>query len=68
MNSLDSLMGMVLQEAVEGNSGEHYFDESRNRIPSAIPERRTQPETELPPIHYTLELIKDAEGNYHWTE
>lgn len=69
MTSLNDLLAMVVTEAVEGGIQKHYFDESKNQKPPlAESERQKQdkPDSELPTIRYTLELVKKADGTYEW--
>lgn len=61
MNSIESLLGMVATDALEGGPREHYFDEFKD--PNYIfsePEQHEpyeQIKTDLPPIRIDLELI-----------
>jgi len=57
MNGVEDLVDIVMTEAVEGDSQNHYFDEYRNR-----------PEKKLPPFIFNLELIKKPNGSYEWLE
>lgn len=57
MNGVEDLVDIVMTEAVEGDSQNHYFDEYRNR-----------PEKKLPSFIFNLELIKKPNGSYEWLE
>jgi hypothetical protein len=68
MNSINSIIDMILTEAIEGISREHYFDEYRNR--EFIRETKYEQhkdKTKLPPIKYKLELIQKGEI-FYWAE
>jgi len=57
MVSIEDLEGIILTEALEGPTLES----------PPLPETSLE-EKKLPPINYTLELIKYPDGSYEWVE
>ena len=58
MNSIDSLLNMILTETIEeGASGDESARASNSK-----------PADKLPPIQYTTELIKTIDGKYVWVD
>lgn len=76
MIGLNILLDMVATEALEGGATEHYFDEARNSKfipPQPLYGQSSQlsqgsKDNDLPPINYTLQLIKNPDGSLHWIE
>lgn len=73
MHNLESLMGMILGDALErgGKPEVHHADESKNTSQGSCPEQRPYPgehRENLPTIRYKLELIKRPNGTLYWAE
>ena len=58
MNSLQSLMGMVLQEAIEWEREYTRLDNPTNYELSE----------NLPPIRFDIELLERPDGSLYWVE
>ena len=68
MISLDVLIGMVLSEAIEGPEMPEDHPDPETWLYNNKPEQYNQPETNLPPIQFNLELLEDDKGNLYWEE
>jgi hypothetical protein len=59
MISIDSLMGIIATEAIEGEPIDNPFPEPRKEV---------KYDDGLPPIRYDLQLIEQPDGSLVWVE
>ncbi len=70
MISFNNLIGMIYSEACGGGFPDHYFDETKNpnKEYPIIKEKYNKPKQDIPPIKYTLELIRKEDDSLEWVE
>lgn len=73
MHGIDELFDMIATEAVGGGIPPvHYFDEFKNlgyiEQEPIIPKNSLGIGEKLPPIHFSLEVVKDKDGNISLVE
>ena len=69
---MKNILDEIASEGIGGGLPDHYFDETRdpNYGQNLEPERRplTESERNLPPIRYTLRLVRREDGSLNWDE